>query len=412
MNEDKLEKAKTIFFILLGIDIFVTAVIGLNTFSTIGTLKDVQLGTREVDESLISNLKFWDGFAKVVFLTLIGVGLGLVNWLNACYRFAKESLGATGFKNERWTTAGWIIPIFNLFKPYQVVNEIYRASAPTYKESDGWKKESGSGLLLTWWIFWVVTHLIGTMIGKQLLRGAMRDDVTIQQAIGMSELQAWSCVISVIVAGLWFVIASTITQRLFERFAQLAVGGGTGQFASSISSMPTTQQVAAVSLASKHQPSTDTVFGSPTPAMQIDGSLEGSVGTEENASEISDNARYAMVAEEIETGHIDKGLWARLYADTDGDEHKTKARYIKHRVEELSNLHHQQKLARERSRLDTIEKARLASLSEEQRAYELLPKGQCPNCKAIIPLASDACPKCPAVFAKDDWSEGWRVLPI
>jgi len=40
------------------------------------------------------------------------------------------------------------------------------------------------------------------------------------------------------------------------------------------------------------------------------------------------------------------------------------------------------------------------------------PKGQCPNCKAIIPLDANACPKCIAVFPKDDSHKGWKVLPL
>lgn len=268
MNSEQLKSAKKLFFILLGIDIAITVVVGLNAFSTIGTLKDIQSGTREVDQSLLSSFAFWDGFSKLIFLTMIGVGLGLVRWLNSCYRFAKNSLGATGFKNERWTAAGWIIPLFNLFKPYQIINEIYKAGAPTYTTSDGWQKESGSGLLLTWWIFWAVTHFIGTIIGKQLLRGAMRDDVTLQQAIGMTELQAWACVVSVIIAGLWFVVANTLTQRLLARSALPVAKGASEQFVSPISpsipAMTTTQQTAASALVSNQQQATDTAPGMKT----------------------------------------------------------------------------------------------------------------------------------------------------
>ena len=131
MNSEQLEGAKKLFFILLCIDIVATAIVGFNTFSTVGILREVQSGARNIDQSMISSLEFWDHFPKPLFLTLIGVGIGLVKWLNACYRFAKQTIGATGFKNEGWTAAGWIIPIFFLFKPYQIINEIYCA-APDY----------------------------------------------------------------------------------------------------------------------------------------------------------------------------------------------------------------------------------------------------------------------------------------
>ena len=105
MNSEQLEGAKKIFFILLSIDLVATAIVGFNFFSTVSTLQEVQSGTRNIDQSMISSLKFWDGFSKLLFLTMIGVGFGLVKWLNACYNFAKLTIGATGFKNEGWTAS-------------------------------------------------------------------------------------------------------------------------------------------------------------------------------------------------------------------------------------------------------------------------------------------------------------------
>jgi hypothetical protein len=158
MNQEKLESAKSLFFIALGIDIAVTALVVASDLWGEGILKDMAGGTSIPDQSTLSTMAFWDSFGNVMILTVIGVGLGLVNWLNTCYSFAKEFIGATGFKNERWTAAGWIIPVFNWFKPYQVLNEIFKAGSPTYVTPDDWKKDSGSGLLMTWWVFYAVTH--------------------------------------------------------------------------------------------------------------------------------------------------------------------------------------------------------------------------------------------------------------
>jgi hypothetical protein len=156
----KLEGAKNFLFVTLGVDIVATAIVMACTIWAIGLLKDLSAGNFSADGSLIPKLEFVSSFSWVLVLTTIGVGLGLVKWLNACYLYAKEVVGASEFKNEKWTIAGWIIPIFNLFKPYQIINEIYKCSAPGYTQPDGWKKESWSGPLLTWWIFWAVTHQI------------------------------------------------------------------------------------------------------------------------------------------------------------------------------------------------------------------------------------------------------------
>ena len=40
---------------------------------------------------------------------------------------------------------------------------------------------------------------------------------------------------------------------------------------------------------------------------------------------------YALAAKEIESGNIDRGLWARIYSEKNGDDLKTRASYIKER---------------------------------------------------------------------------------
>ena len=121
-----------------------------------------------------------------------------------------------------------------------------------------------------------------------------------------------------------------------------------------------------------------------------------------------DEEFWAKALAEFEGDKRRPGLWARVFSDAQGDEAVAKANYLKHRAEELSDEHHQHVLAQERAEQDAIEKAKLAKLSEEQRAYDLLPKGHCPNCEAVIPMVSDECPKCRALFS----SGGWKVLPI
>ncbi len=351
MNSEQLEGAKKLFFILLGIDIVATAIVGFNAFSTVGTLREVQSGARNIDQSMISSLEFWDGFSKLLFLTLIGVGIGLVKWLNACYSFAKLTIGATGFKNEGWTGAGWIIPIFNLFKPYQIINEIYKAGSNGYVAPDGWKKESGSGALLTWWIFWAVTHFIGWIISKQLIRTALRDDITIPQAIGLTELQAWLCMTSLVIAGLWFWVANLLTQRMLDRNESVQRDIRTSNPA------PTSRPITTPPPAATEMP---TIAPSERREAAIDlpEVAPFRLIIPILAMPDSDDWAFEKVADELETNTSDKVLWTRVFAESGGEESKAKALYIQRRVAVL--------LEAERKRLAEEEHAR----SEHVRAVE------------------------------------------
>ena len=61
---------------------------------------------------------------------------------------------------------------------------------------------------------------------------------------------------------------------------------------------------------------------------------------------VDEDAIYTAIAQELETGSTDKGIWIRVFAECDGDENQTKARYIKERAERL--------ITAERARLEQV----------------------------------------------------------
>ncbi len=219
MNREKLQTAKKVFFPALGVDILVTGLVVASDLWGTGVLKDISIGVSTADQATIGEFEFWERFAYLMIPTTLGVGLALVKWLNTCYGYATQAIGASGLNQQSWTLGGWIIPFFNLFKPYQVINEIYKAGDSTYVASDGWKRVDGSGLLLTWWMFWAVTHLFGWIASKQLLKMSLRADMNLDQTIAAIQFHAGFCVVAIVISGFWFVVANALTDRLLAREA-------------------------------------------------------------------------------------------------------------------------------------------------------------------------------------------------
>lgn len=95
------------------------------------------------------------------------------------------------------------------------------------------------------------------------------------------------------------------------------------------------------------------------------------------------------------------GLWARCFAETDGDESKAQARYIKHRVAQ-----EQQRLidAQSAAELLQLEQAKRDAISAEQSRLDLDSKrikGYCPNCMNTVYMDSESCPTCKAIFGEN-----------
>jgi Protein of unknown function (DUF2569) len=118
---------------------------------------------------------------------------------------------------------------------------------------------------------------------------------------------------------------------------------------------------------------------------------------------------WAAALAEFESVKRRPGLWAQVFAEAKGEEAVAKAAYLSRRAAELHEEHANRVAAAERDERERAREAELATLSEEQRAYERLPKGSCPNCDSTIPMSSLTCPKCGAMFGK---GSAWHVVPL
>jgi uncharacterized RDD family membrane protein YckC len=123
----------------------------------------------------------------------------------------------------------------------------------------------------------------------------------------------------------------------------------------------------------------------------------------------TDEELWAHALTEFESESRRRGLWAKSFSASGGNESLAMASYLKSRffelqVERQTELANQEKMTREEQ-----ERVKLAGLSEDERAYVLQPKGQCPNCDALIPLTSETCPKCQAMFGP---KAAWNPKPL
>ena len=102
----------------------------------------------------------------VQMIIFIISGILILKWIhranyNARQLGAKDMLFTPG-----WSIGWYFIPIANLWKPYQAMKEIWKASS----NPQSWSTEPVSSMLPWWWFFWIVSG----MLGNASFRLAMR----------------------------------------------------------------------------------------------------------------------------------------------------------------------------------------------------------------------------------------------
>ena len=98
--------------------------------------------------------------AAVFFgLAVFATAVAFLMWI---YRASQNlpRLGALGQRfSPRWAVGWWFVPIMFLFRPYQVISEIWRGSSPDSARQPNldWQLKPTSALLGWWWAFWLIS---------------------------------------------------------------------------------------------------------------------------------------------------------------------------------------------------------------------------------------------------------------
>jgi hypothetical protein len=112
------------------------------------------------DGASTGDLFLWVGLVQATWF-LVTAGL----WL-AWFRRAYLNLPALGARRLRyrpwWAVGAWLLPVFSLFRPKQVLNDIWRASDPQLPpdQADTWRKRPVAELLGWWWLAFLASILV------------------------------------------------------------------------------------------------------------------------------------------------------------------------------------------------------------------------------------------------------------
>lgn len=126
-----------------------------------------------------------DGLLILVRISLLGIGLlTAVLFLIWIYRAHKNlrALGAFDLKySPGWAIGGFFVPFLNLVRPYQVVMEIWRSSAPEVMGSFGavWKHEGSSLFIALWWGAWLFSRTLDSMGSFMILGAGIGDQLSV-----------------------------------------------------------------------------------------------------------------------------------------------------------------------------------------------------------------------------------------
>jgi hypothetical protein len=150
----------------------------------------------------------------VQFAALVTGATVFIRWMHRAYQNVDVVDAAERRYGHGWAIGSWFVPILNLWRPKQIVNDIWRAGGDNAAD-----KEPG-GLLLSWWTLWIVGGVASQVAIRLWFGGDTPEEIR-----GSSIAWAVSDGIDVVTAILAVLIVRAATDRLDGRAAALSSPG-------------------------------------------------------------------------------------------------------------------------------------------------------------------------------------------
>ena len=207
-------KAKwcTLFLVLHGIIVVVSII---STMSEISLLQRIEGGEFVSATDALSND---DRQAFIGLLYILSFVAAVITFLVWIYGTSKN-LRSLGWEQQRfspgWAVSWWFVPIFWLFRPYQVMKEIWKASLPaSFLQASSCQAGMPTTLLLgPWWATWLISGWIGSIS----LRIYFSDDSSVSGLITADIAAVVSDVISLVALVLVLILIWQIASNQEKR---------------------------------------------------------------------------------------------------------------------------------------------------------------------------------------------------
>jgi hypothetical protein len=129
------------------------------------TLAPGAADSNDLRQRVIGAIRFVEIVTAIVVFTM---------WIYRANHNARQ-LGAVGMEfTPGWSVGWYFIPIANLWKPYEAMREIWKASAAPAQ----WKDQPRGEILPWWWGFFLISNILNHMALRLSLRAETLQQIT------------------------------------------------------------------------------------------------------------------------------------------------------------------------------------------------------------------------------------------
>lgn len=136
------------------------------------------------EETLFNDLR--EGiFALIYALAFITSGILFICWFRRAYY--NLHLKTDYLKHgEGWAAGAWFVPIISLFRPYEIMKELYTVTNRTLEiRSPNYAAKNNNAVIGWWWALWIISSFAGNFVLRTTLNAESIDGLIINAIADM-----------------------------------------------------------------------------------------------------------------------------------------------------------------------------------------------------------------------------------
>lgn len=181
-NEQRAKNTVTLLWIMLGLDA-AALLSGYLQYDLLGRLAQGELFS---DDALDRNDVREQIIGAVYLIAYIITGVVFIQWFRRAYYNLHQRV--TGLNDsEGWAAGGWFVPIMNLFKPYQIMRELYTRTSVLLGRQQVPHTPPDLRILGWWWALWVLSSVLGQITMRAGLRADTVDELMFSTLANMAS---------------------------------------------------------------------------------------------------------------------------------------------------------------------------------------------------------------------------------
>lgn len=203
-NDQRSKTAIILIWIVLTIEIISL----ISSFFQLNLLQSVaDGGTVTIDEANANDTR--EQIIAIVFMVAYLVSaITFIMWFRRAYFNLHQRVNHLA-DTEGWAAGSWFIPIFNLFKPFQIMRELYRETRVLLSNNGIMNYEALSTKFLGWWWgLWIFNGFMGNISFRM-----SRNAETVDQLISWTQFNIFTSII--------FIPLALITVKLIMDYSNV-----------------------------------------------------------------------------------------------------------------------------------------------------------------------------------------------